>query len=109
MIKIKPRATLTLYSLLFSGFASAKPPTFNPNWFACKTDSECIIAKGTCNQPTSVNEKFKNEAEAYYIFQGYSIRCRRAPIPEVLRVHCLQNKCTADFKPAAQELKKNKD
>jgi len=109
MIKITLRATFTIYSLLFSGFASAKPPTFNPNWFACKMDSECIIAKATCNRPSSVNEKFKNEAEAYYIFQGYSIRCGRAPIPEVLKVHCLKNKCTADLKPAVQEPKKTKD
>ncbi len=69
--------------------------TEDPNWFSCDGDSDCIITDGICSSPTSINRKFKKEAQEYYHWRGTADSCEASKQLKVSpKSRCLDHKCS---------------
>lgn len=45
-----------------------------PEWIACVSDADCVVAKGTCD-PAAVNARYKLDAEIHFRRMAETVKC----------------------------------
>lgn len=78
--------------------APARPEVIaaKPSWFACRKDSDCVVAKGPCGQAQAVNLNFLTDFAVFSQRMGQMIACesttgRKESQPSA---QCLKSRCS---------------
>jgi hypothetical protein len=86
-----------------SAFATPQPCGGNrTDWYACKTDGDCMIYSNMCGFKEAFNQKFESVINKYNQCMGPMISCatpEQDPNKNAIRAICKNTKCafaTAD-------------
>ncbi len=75
-------------------------PTFERKWDFCETGDSCVPVLGPCGRWSPVNEKYLDDATAYYdhlitVVETTELSCPWGPVPDFQpRAYCLSGFCT---------------
>jgi hypothetical protein len=74
VLRISVTACLILFPL--SGMAEENAFTnFSQEWTKCQTDDQCVITKGACGEPRSVNKNYKIPFEQHQAHLAGAVEC----------------------------------
>lgn len=67
----------------------------DPKWFTCTEDSQCLLVRGACGGPESVNEDFVDDADHYFKRMAMTVNCvgGYSDLKNFMAI-CVENKCT---------------
>lgn len=84
------------YTFLLAGFlsftATAEMSAEKPEWYACKTDGDCINTQFLCGMSRSINKRFVKDYTAW--INSIKARCEShitPPPPE--SATCMESRC----------------
>lgn len=66
-----------------------------PTWFACKTDTDCVITEGVCAADQAVNSDYLKPFSNYRASMDQSVECSSKAQEETKHTaQCVQHRCS---------------
>lgn len=74
-----------------------------PAWFGCRTDNDCQVERGVCNEVQGVNKAFLEPFRQYRDKMSQSVECVNAPLQVAVGPSkCVVHRCTVNVPKSKQ-------